>query len=361
MKVLHIIPNLNFSNAAKQLSLLAPALTASGIECRVAVMSGIGPFARRLQIESIAPDFMSWNRLIDPQPFFRLKHLIRSFSPDVIHCWGKGPVLALAVIGGMNSNAAMIGSCMGMPWEGVLGKLGSRLISRLDRLVLQWPFELVHWSSSVPQEKLCTISPSVEPIDPSSMPRILDSAPIIPEKARVILCVGPLEPSKGIKEAIWAFHILGCLFPDLHLMVIGEGTDRARLDRLSQNIFPQRVVFVGVCLDEKDYMARAEVTWVPSLEPRGFNVALEAIAAEKPVVASRLPGLTDILGDEEAGILVAPGDKVDLARKTRLLLEDPKRRAQLGEAGRRRAREHFSVQSMVRAYQSLYESAAKFS
>jgi glycosyltransferase involved in cell wall biosynthesis len=83
------------------------------------------------------------------------------------------------------------------------------------------------------------------------------------------------------------------------------------------------------------------------------------MAAGKPVVASRVAGLMDIVSDLETGILVAPGDKVGLARQTRLLLDDPKRGQLLGEAGRHRAAKFFSVQSMTHAYISLYESVSK--
>ena len=95
---------------------------------------------------------------------------------------------------------------------------------------------------------------------------------------------------------------------------------------------------------------------MPSLKPRGFNVALEAMTAGKPVVASRLPGLTEIIEDAENGFLVQPGDKVNMAKKTRLILDDANRRRQMGEAGRRRAQERFSVDSLAQAYSRLYQS-----
>jgi glycosyltransferase involved in cell wall biosynthesis len=71
-------------------------------------------------------------------------------------------------------------------------------------------------------------------------------------------------------------------------------------------------------------------------------------------VASRWPGLAEVIAEGETGVLVAPGDPAGLARETRGLLDDPERRRRLGEAGRRRAAERFSAEAMVRRYEALY-------
>jgi len=165
-----------------------------------------------------------------------------------------------------------------------------------------------------------------------------------------------LEPGKGIKDAVWAFHILGFLYPDLHLVLVGHGPEGDRLSRLAGTLFPERIVSLASRAEYGKILARVDVVWVPSLQPRGFNVALEAMAAGKPVVASRLPGLTEIVQGEETGFLIHPGDKVSLARQTRRLLDDPDRRRQMGEAGRRRALDQFSLNSLAQAYMKVYQS-----
>jgi glycosyltransferase involved in cell wall biosynthesis len=171
--------------------------------------------------------------------------------------------------------------------------------------------------------------------------------------------MGPLEPSKGFKEAVWGFHILASLYEELYLVVIGDGSDRVRMNRMAHSLFPERVILLGARADCRNILARAEVVWVPSHVPRGFNVALEAMAAAKPVIASRVIGLNDIVVEGVTGGFMTPGDKVGLARQTRPLLEDAAKRIQWGEAGRRRVQEKFSVPSLARAYQDLYEFVLK--
>jgi glycosyltransferase involved in cell wall biosynthesis len=246
-------------------------------------------------------------------------------------------------------------------WPSITGGIGTVLdrwmLRRMDRLVVQWSEQMEAWKSwGMPQEKLIQIVPGVGlPLVPEpSQESAVDSR--LPPNARVILCVGPLEASKGVKDAVWVFHILGFLFPDLYLVLVGGGPEQERLGRLAAGLFPERMIAVGSMADYGKILARAEVVWVPSLKPRGFNVALEAMAAGKPVVASRLTGLTEIVEDAETGFLVQPGDKVTMAKKTRLILDDGNRRQQMGEAGRRRAQERFSVDSLAQAYVKLYQS-----
>jgi len=146
------------------------------------------------------------------------------------------------------------------------------------------------------------------------------------------------------------------LYPDLHLLLAGAGPERPRLEQFVASIhLRSRVHFTGIAPDLAELLARAEVVWVPSRADAGLNTALEAMAAGRPVVASRLPGLAEVVADGETGMLVAPGDKVALARQTRLLLDDAARRRRLGEAGRQRARSHFAVEALVRRYSDLYQ------
>jgi glycosyltransferase involved in cell wall biosynthesis len=100
------------------------------------------------------------------------------------------------------------------------------------------------------------------------------------------------------------------------------------------------------------------VVWVPGRHG-GVNAALEAMVAGKPVVASRLPGLAEVVVEGETGFLDEPGDKAELARQTRLLLDDPERRRQFGEAGRRRAAEAFPLQATVAGHEAIYSQPLK--
>jgi glycosyltransferase involved in cell wall biosynthesis len=357
MKVLHIIPDLEYGNAARQLSWLAPALNEFAIQCRVCVLSGHGPLAQSLA--QVPVDYLDWNRRVDLRPFWQLRRIFSSFEPDIIHCWRLESLRTLmaSCLFSLKGTKVIVSLFSGDASSSEAWRwLDQRLLRHVDRVVVQWPTEIEQWRSlGLSPEKLIQIPPGVGscPISNASQESELDSR--LPSKSRTILCVGPLKPSKGIKDAVWAFHIVGFLYTDLHLVLVGDGPERERLSRLAGSLFPERIISLPSHEENGRTLARADVVWVPSVKPRGFNVALEAMAAGKPVVASRLPGLMDIIQDGETGVLIDAGDQVSLARQTRKLLDDPDRRRQMGEAGRRRVQEHFSLNSLAQAYTKLYE------
>ena len=150
--------------------------------------------------------------------------------------------------------------------------------------------------------------------------------------------------------------ILHYLYEDLRLVLAGDGPDRPRLEQFARAIeVDRRVIFTGRQPDLAPWRHAAELAWVPSRTGGGVGAALEAMAAGLPVIATRLPALAEVVVDGAVGCLVPPGDKTELARQTRFLLNDPDRRRAYGEAGRRRAAEHFSVERLVRRCAELYE------
>src|SRR5262249_36862376 len=154
----------------------------------------------------------------------------------------------------------------------------------------------------------------------------------IPHSAFRIACVGPLEPHKGFRDAIWALDILHFLYDDLHLLVIGQGSDRPRLEEFARVAGVQdRVHFLGAQAEVAALLAEADLVWVPSHAEGGVNAALEAMAAGRPVVAAQLPGLAEVVRDGETGLLFPPADRAGLARQTRRLLDDPELRCLLGD------------------------------
>ena len=173
---------------------------------------------------------------------------------------------------------------------------------------------------------------------------------------RLLFAAGPIESHKGFRDAVSALDILHYLYEDLRLALAGGGADQARVKAFAAAVgVADRVAFLGRLPDLAPWRDAAEIAWVPSRAGGGVNAALEAMATGKPVIATRLPALAEVVTDGEVGCLVPPGDKTELARQTRFLLNDADRRRAYGEAGRRRAAEHFSVETLVRRCAELYE------
>ena len=93
---------------------------------------------------------------------------------------------------------------------------------------------------------------------------------------------------------------------------------------------------------------------MPSLRESFGIVALEAMAMKLPVIASRIGGLEEVVEHERTGLLVPPGDAAALAEAIRTLAENPEMRRNMGEAGRQRVAEKFSIESTIRRTEALY-------
>src|SRR5262249_34892151 len=96
MKILFVVPGLDAGSAAKQLALLAPGLPRDRFEVRVCVLGGEGAFAQRLRSAGVVPEVLGWTRPLDVRSPWRLRRLVRSYLPDVIHAWHPSSLRALA-------------------------------------------------------------------------------------------------------------------------------------------------------------------------------------------------------------------------------------------------------------------------
>jgi glycosyltransferase involved in cell wall biosynthesis len=240
-----------------------------------------------------------------------------------------------------------------LPPVGAPAALDRRLLRRAGGVIAFGEAEAPRYRrQGVPAERITVVSRAIKGCEPAPEPA---QVPGVHDGLRVLLGVGPLELHKGFREAVWAFDILHHLYPDVHLVLAGGGSDRPRVEQFARaiGVMPQ-VHFTGPCPSTAALLQRAEIAWVPSLRGGGACAALEAMAAGRPVVATRLPALGEVVVDGETGFLVAPDDKAALARQTRLLLDDEECRRRFGAAGRRRALEHFSVPRLAEACARLY-------
>lgn len=166
--------------------------------------------------------------------------------------------------------------------------------------------------------------------------------------------VGRLEPVKGLTYFVRAAHRIAGECPRARFILAGDGMERGRIEAESA-VLGDRFHMLGLRSDVPALMAAMDVCVVPSLNEGMGRVILEAAAAGTPVVASRVGGIPEVVRDGETGVLVAPGEPESIARAVLDLLRDDARRRAMGDAARAHAA-GFSVQSMVRRLESLYET-----
>jgi phosphatidylinositol alpha-mannosyltransferase len=158
---------------------------------------------------------------------------------------------------------------------------------------------------------------------------------------RHLLFIGRLEERKGFPIAVQAFAELAPRYPDLRLLVIGEGSERGAVDALDPAV-RSRVDMLGRVDDDRvaSYLKAADIYIGPALGGESFGIVLaEAMAAGRPIVASDIDGYRDVVRDGLEALLVRPGDPAALVAAVRELLDDGRLAESLGSAGARRARE----------------------
>jgi glycosyltransferase involved in cell wall biosynthesis len=354
-KVLLVSPTLRLGGAARRLTLLADALR-DECELHIALLGSDTPAAGALRATGATVHTFPWPD--DPptlSPFalrsiVALHRLVKTLAPVQLHAWGRLPLAAL-LLGGARPATVTVSEALP---PGRLGWLDTRMVRTAGRVVAHGIAQRERYRNvGVRLERLVTLPNAVE-VSPLSPPGRL---PAIPDDARVILCIGPVEQHKGFREAVWTFDIVRHAVAGVHLAIVGPGSQRRSIERFARDLqVDDSVHLPGPVDDLAPWLARAELVWVPSLRPCGVNAALEAAAAGKPVLGSALPELAEVIRDGETGILVKPGDKANLGRATRRLLLDADERQRMGDAARRWA-EGIGNGAFREAVRGLYGAA----
>lgn len=176
----------------------------------------------------------------------------------------------------------------------------------------------------------------------------------------VVLFVGRLAPNKGCDHLITAMRRVHADHPEAELVVIGDGPERARLERLAAGL---RCRFLGIQPHDvvRDWMGRARVFCVPSITvpsgaSEGFGlVQLEAQAMGTPVASYRTGGIPEAVEDGVTGWLVDEGDRDALANRIARLLSDREAWAALSRAARERVVQGFDLRTQTRQLETLYD------
>jgi glycosyltransferase involved in cell wall biosynthesis len=166
--------------------------------------------------------------------------------------------------------------------------------------------------------------------------------------------VAALRPEKNHELFLQAAKLIHQALPATKFLVIGDGPLRGSLESLAGELGLQdAVLFLGTRSDVAELLSLMDVFLLTSDAEANPTSILEAMACEKPVVATMVGSVSETVLEGKTGYLVSPGDAYHLAQRTLELLCHPDRAAVMGRAGRERIIAHWSVEQMVRAYEDL--------
>jgi len=171
----------------------------------------------------------------------------------------------------------------------------------------------------------------------------------------VIGMVSKLWEGKGHILLIQAFETLLNRFPNVKLVIVGEGYLKCKLKSMvSGKGLDNKVLFTGFQENVREILACVDVAVLPSYFEGMGRVLLEAMAMEKPVVGTRVGGIPDLIEDGVNGFLVEPGNVIQLAEAILRILTEKKLAHQLGLNGRRKIQSRYSASCMVQAIEAVY-------
>ena len=177
----------------------------------------------------------------------------------------------------------------------------------------------------------------------------------LPHGAPVVLNVAALVPHKGQRHLVDAMPLVLRRVPDARLLIAGEGPLHTELEaRIKRHHLEKHVLLTGFRTDVAGIIKGADL-FVMSSETEGLGTSLlDAMAAGKPCIGTRVGGIPEVVDDGRTGLLVPPHDPEALAGAIARLLQDAELRSSMGRAGLRRVRDEFSVQRMVEGTLTAY-------
>lgn len=301
---------------------------------------------------------------VDIAAAWRLSRVLKSVKPDVVHAHDLHAVAmaatAIAIIAGPKHLPLVV---------------TRRAEFRPERTTFsKWKYSQVDafvatngsvrqrlLAEGVPAARVAVIPPGVD-VDRIDRvePANLHAELFLPTGAPIVGNVALLETQKGHHHLIAAAGLVLHDVPDARFVIMGDGPQRQALTRDVHARHLDRHVFLpGFHPDSARHLKGFDVYASAALQVTGSLALIEAMAASRPIVATAVGHVPDLIQDSVTGLLVPPKDERALASAITLLLKNAGLRAALGDRAREEARERFSLQRMVDATAELYERCGR--
>ena len=355
-RVIHLVESLEIGGAEKLVCDLVSRRGAATTS--VICLELIGALGESLRAEGFQVDLVGMDPRWRVVP--RLRSLLKRDRPDILHC--HNPIahlfgaMAARSVGGIRVLMTKHGA--GIPLRTPQGIL-NQWLARSTQIVAVSPEAVTlmkPWER--PGQPILYIPNgiSLQPYEtPVSRADARDRLGW-PHDAFMVGIVARVTAIKGHVRLLDVFSRVLQRFPRAILVIAGDGAARSEVERRIQELgMPSSVYFLGERHDIPLILAALNVFCLPS-ETEGMPITLlEAMAASRPVVVSRVGAIPDVVEDGVSGFLTSPFDSAAIERALLTLAEDPERAARMGEAGRRRVFQDFNAETALKNYEAVYE------
>jgi len=287
----------------------------------------------------------------------QIEECIQEDGIELLHTHGYKADL-YGYVAARRSGKPIVATCHN--WVGGTAALG--IYNHLDRMALKRFQGLAAVSDSVAQRLLASGVPArkirtiANGIDVQTFERARPLQVLNFDGSKVVGMVARLDLQKGFEYLLRASSELRSAFPGLKVVIVGEGPDRNEIEGMIHRLGLQsNVILAGQRSDMTGIYAAMDVFVLPSLNEGLPMTILEAMAASRPVIATRVGAIPKVIQDGETGLLVDPGDMNGLRDALARLLTDSDFCCRLGAAGHDWVSRNYTSEAMAMKYRQMYD------
>lgn len=351
MRIVHVASGREWRGGQRQTWLLAHELEKLDVAQTVVTRRG-SELARRLSASNIAVRACPWTIGLDPRALLATLHEARR-APAVLHA--HDPHAFTLAAGAARST----GSPIVVTRRATLPLRRPAPWRRADRVVaISDAVRRQLLADGIDPERIVVVRSGVDLASAArAVPGGFRERLGLPPGAPLVATVAALTAEKGIETLVAAAARLRHRVPPIHWAVAGSGPLAVELHRavVAAGV-PDTVHLLGHLNDPSALLAEADCVVMPSTSEAFGSSLLDAMALGRPVVASRVGGIPEVVG--HAGVMVPPGDPAALATAVAGIVDDPAGAARLATAGKERV-EEFGAERMAQAVLAVYRSVAQ--
>jgi glycosyltransferase involved in cell wall biosynthesis len=358
VRLLFVCPDMRTGGAERHWATLITELHDRGASVKLLALAAAGPFYEDVAAHGVPAECLGLRRHTNPRALRLALSVGGAFEPDVVVTRGVSGQLLGEAIARRSHAAHVMNEHTPLTTKGRLApprphqRALTRLVARkVDRVVAVTQRQVQPLESlGYPRGRIDVVPNGVFERDVEGV----EPSPELPPDGVSFLCVAALRAEKRVDVFIEAVAGARRDNPEIRGYVAGEGPERERLERLAEG---SGVTLLGARRDVLALMRAARgVCLTSEMEALPMSI-LEAMALERPVVATDVGGSSEEVVDGETGHLLPTGDPEPVRRALLGLAADPERAREMGMAGRRRQLERFDGEAMVDGYVRAFEEA----
>lgn len=366
-RVLTLITALHMGGAERMLLGLVEKLKGERYEFLVSCLRNDGLIAAEMRKRGIRVVDLNVRKGWELIALGKLIRMLRKEKIDLVHTHLAGADIVGALGAGV-SGVPVISTRHNTyeRWQGsfLLSFLYSKILASAAMIVAvseAVKSYLVDWGR-IPAERILVIPNGIDPgeFHPGGDGLVQKKALGFARNSRVVGTVGRLDALKGGEYFLRAARHISDSRPGTSFLIVGDGPERRKLQRKAKQLgLGERVIFTGWREDIPELLAAMDIFVLPSRREGLGLAALEAMGCARPVVASRVDGLRELVTEGENGLLVRPGDVAELTDAILLLLRDKELARKMGARGCERVKERYDLADCARRVGKLYRDLAR--